>query len=204
MRLGLNSAALGRIASAIRTARTDDIIPNRGGWDPEGAMLEPDVVLEWSKDDLVLASISGPGVAMWAAQDQAILGVPWEADGDDFAYAFIKETPNLVEHLKFQGYNVDDSLYEPPPIEIQAGRGKKAQAAEQQGLDWRDLQDLSVEVTAAVEQQDLRRLMEAVEDMTSLLLSHIQMPAETDVSGAFPREEADEGFIDRPASRNSR
>jgi len=78
------------------------------------------------------------------------------------------------------------------------------QAAEQQGLDWRDLQDLSVEVTAAVEQQDLRRLMEAVEDMTSLLLSHIQMPAETDVSGAFPREEADEGFIDRPASRNSR
>jgi len=62
-----------------------------------------------------------------------------------------------------------------------------AQAAEQQGLDWRDLQDLSVEVTAAVEQQDLRRLMEAVEDMTSLILSNIQMPAETDVSGAFPR-----------------
>jgi len=61
------------------------------------------------------------------------------------------------------------------------------QAAEQQGLDWRDLQDLSVEVTAAVEQQDLRRLMEAVEDMTSLILSNIQMPAETDVSGAFPR-----------------
>jgi hypothetical protein len=75
------------------------------------------------------------------------------------------------------------------------------QAAEEQGLDWRDLQDLSSEITAAVQKQDLRRLMEAVEDMTSLMLSHIQMPAETDVSGAFPREESYVEFVDRPASR---
>lgn len=61
-----------------------------------------------------------------------------------------------------------------------------AQAVEEQGLDWRDLQDLSSEITAAVEQQDLRRLMETVEDLTSLLLSHIQMPEGTDVSRAFP------------------
>jgi hypothetical protein len=54
---------------------------------------------------------------------------------------------------------------------------RHGQAAEQQ-LDWRDLQDLSMEITAAVEQQDMRRLMEAAEDLTSLILSHIQVPGD--------------------------
>jgi hypothetical protein len=62
-----------------------------------------------------------------------------------------------------------------------------SQVAEEQSLDWRDLQDISSEITAAVQKQDLRRLMEAVEDMTSLMLSHIQMPEDTDVSQAFPK-----------------
>ena len=63
-----------------------------------------------------------------------------------------------------------------------------AQAAEEQHLDWRDFQDLSVEISAAVEQQDMRLLMEAVEDMTGLILAHIQMPEGTDVSRAFPQD----------------
>jgi hypothetical protein len=65
---------------------------------------------------------------------------------------------------------------------------------DEQSLDWRDLQDISSEITAAVQKQDLRRLMEAVEDMTSLMLSHIQMPEDTDVSQAFPKVGSRESF----------
>ena len=79
-----------------------------------------------------------------------------------------------------------------PRLQRKAEKLRKFAQAEEvpQGLDWRDLQDISKEISGAVQQQDLRRLMEAVEDMTSLMLSHIQLPADTDVSGAFPREEA--------------
>lgn len=64
---------------------------------------------------------------------------------------------------------------------------KNAEVDEGQ-LDWRDLQDISNDIAAAVQSQDLRKVMEAIEDMTSLLLSHIQMPEDVDVSQMFPNQ----------------
>jgi hypothetical protein len=41
----------------------------------------------------------------------------WETDGDDFAYSVIMDSPNLVEELTKDGYDVDDSAYDAPTLE---------------------------------------------------------------------------------------
>ena len=52
--------------------------------------------------------------AQEARDDQSIEGSNWEFDGPDFAYALIMDSPDLLDRLKYNGYEVDDSEYSPP------------------------------------------------------------------------------------------
>ena len=55
--------------------------------------------------------------------EQSVLGSMWEHDGD-LAYAYIMDEPGLVEKLRAEGYDVDDSEYY--PFEPEGGTGMEA------------------------------------------------------------------------------
>jgi hypothetical protein len=57
----------------------------------------------------VLAVVEGPNVAEQTAELGTIGGNPWRANGSDFAYALLGDTPGLVDELKAEGYEVDAS-----------------------------------------------------------------------------------------------
>lgn len=61
-----------------------------------------------------LVLVEAPDCAKWATEDMgSIGGSRWEADGSDFAYAMIKNMYGLVAMLQAEGYDVDDSDFEP-------------------------------------------------------------------------------------------
>jgi hypothetical protein len=50
-----------------------------------------------------------------AKHDQTIAGSRWECPSDmDIAYAMPPDSPDLLEELKKEGYEIDDSQYSPP------------------------------------------------------------------------------------------
>jgi hypothetical protein len=74
------------------------------------------VVLEDSDSDeyAVIATVSGPGAAAFARDEQSIGGSRWETDGPDFAYAVLSNHADLVDELQREGYYLDVDMYTPP------------------------------------------------------------------------------------------
>jgi hypothetical protein len=74
------------------------------------------VVLEDSDsdEDMVVATVSGPGAAEYARGEQSIGGNRWETDGPDFAYAVLDNHPDLIDELQREGYLLDVDMYTPP------------------------------------------------------------------------------------------
>lgn len=62
---------------------------------------------------------------------------------------------------------------------------KRAQEEEAVELHWNDFQDIVNEMQAAIQAKDAKRLMEAAEDFTDMLLNNVSVPDDTDVSQAF-------------------
>lgn len=92
--------------------RTFDVNPYTGDEDEDGLPIK----LENSDDDNGLVNVYCDYPAL-AKDDQSIHGSRWEISGDmtsGLAYASILDERGLVETLKSEGYDVDDSEYSPP------------------------------------------------------------------------------------------
>lgn len=65
----------------------------------------------------VLVTARGPGAARWAKErQQSLCGSCWEADGDDFAYVSLVDSPNLLDEIREElgaDVEIDDGEYSP-------------------------------------------------------------------------------------------
>ncbi len=86
-----------------------------------------------SDDGFVLVTCDGGDAAR---EDQSIDGARWECDGADFASTSLLNRPSLVDDLKAEGYDVDDSEYSPPD-QADLDRWRERQLADES--DARDL-----------------------------------------------------------------
>lgn len=63
-----------------------------------------------------LAVVEAPNARAWADDWGTIAGAVWLANGSDFVFASIPDRPGLVEEIRGEGYEVDDSDYERPRL----------------------------------------------------------------------------------------
>lgn len=82
------------------------------------------------EDPQVTASVSGPGAAKWAKDDQDIDGSRWESTDPDFAYAVLSDYHGLVDKLQSEGYDLDLDEYFPPDGQQNPARGPRQRYTE--------------------------------------------------------------------------
>lgn len=120
------SVSSGEVKRALRLAGTKAALRKRAIEDDDSFDDDDDdedeaptgplsIMVENSDDDsdgpMVIITTHDTKGAEW---DQTIMGDTWEIDGvDEFAYAIVPDQPGLVEKLRADGYEVDDSNYYP-------------------------------------------------------------------------------------------
>lgn len=75
---------------------------------------QPTIKVENSEEEeYAILTISDEFASVFAKEDQTVLGSQWETDGSGFAYALVVDYVGLIEDLRREYLNVDDSEFTP-------------------------------------------------------------------------------------------
>ena len=113
---------VGLLAAAAAVAGGAYLMATRPRWDrnpvtgtgqPGRYVVSLDNLNYADDEHLATAVATGSGAKAWAAQNP-IAGKQWEADGDDFVFAVLDDSPELVGELRRDGYELYLDQYFPP------------------------------------------------------------------------------------------